>query len=237
MSKGIFAVCVAALLCWASEAAADSITEGSGTPDLKLLFVGNSLIYFNGGVHKVTGSPHWTKGSRACTFGGRLPYLAPSQPVLSSASHTLGESCNYCSACGSMASTAAIIKHRTSGEVVAKLMYAQLHAHAATWYEERSNGCTQVVAGLLHDEFPSAIIKADQVAGPNYLFTQHLDNAQKPGTAQWETLGPNSTDHWDFVLFQVRSLTREACYCLTEACSHKSLTSEQLAYIEKQSRA
>ena len=57
MSKGVFAVCVAALLCWASEAAADSVTEGSGTPDLKLLFVGNSLIYFNGGVHKVTRSP------------------------------------------------------------------------------------------------------------------------------------------------------------------------------------
>ena len=57
MSKGVFAMCVAALLCWASEVAADSITEGSGTPDLKLLFVGNSLIYFNGGVHKVTQTP------------------------------------------------------------------------------------------------------------------------------------------------------------------------------------
>ena len=104
-----------------------------------------------------------------------------------------------------MASVAAIIKHRTSAKVVAKLMYAQFHAHAATWHEERGNGCTQVVAGLLHDEFPSAIIQADQVAGPNFLFTQHLDNAQKPGTAQWDTLGHNSTDHWDFVLFQVRS--------------------------------
>ena len=109
-----------------------------------------------------------------------------------------------------MASVAADVKVQTSAEVVARLMYALLRAYAATRHEERGNGCVQVVAGLLHDEFPSAIIQADQVAGPNFLFTQHLDNAQKPGTAQWETLGPNSTDHWDVVLFQVRSLVRQS---------------------------
>ena len=102
---------------------------------------------------------------------------------------------------------------RTIAEVAAKLMYAQLNADAATWHDVHVSVCMQVVAGLLHDEFPSAIIRADQVAAPNYLFTQHLDNAQKPGTAQWETLGPNSTDHWDFVLFQVRYLVGSFSYC------------------------
>ena len=44
------------LLCafyWGRAADADSVVDGSGSPDLKLLFVGNSLIYYNGGVYKV----------------------------------------------------------------------------------------------------------------------------------------------------------------------------------------
>ena len=74
MSKGIFVVCIAALLCWATEAAADSVTEGSGTPDLKLLFVGNSLIYFNGGVHKVTCFIHdGQKAAAPAPSEGRVP--------------------------------------------------------------------------------------------------------------------------------------------------------------------
>lgn len=64
----------------------------------------------------------------------------------------------------------------------------------------------QVVAGLLHDRFPNVTIQADQVAAPNFLFQQHLEKALTPGTAQAETLGPNSTVHWDYVLFQVGCL-------------------------------
>ena len=114
-------------------------------------------------------------------------------------------------------------------------MYAQFHTYAATWHDERGTGCMQVVAGLLHDEFPSAIIQADQVAGPNFLFTQHLDNAQKPGTAQWDTLGPNSTDHWDFVLFQVCC---PSLLALPNRCVRTHfLTIEQNAYAKMQSKA
>ena len=61
----------------------------------------------------------------------------------------------------------------------------------------------QVVAGLLHDHFPNATIQADQVVGPNFLLTQHLQAAQTPGTAQYETLSPDSKDSWDVVIFQV----------------------------------
>ena len=61
----------------------------------------------------------------------------------------------------------------------------------------------QVVASLLSERFPDATIQADQVVWPNFLLSQHLQRAQTPGTPQAETFGPNSTDHWDFVLFQV----------------------------------
>lgn len=66
----------------------------------------------------------------------------------------------------------------------------------------------QVVAGLLHDRFPSATIQADQVVGPNFLLSQHLQQAQTPGTAQYETLAADSKDHWDAVIFQVSSITK-----------------------------
>ena len=65
----------------------------------------------------------------------------------------------------------------------------------------------QVVAGLLHDRFPSATIQADQVVGPNFLLSQHLQQAQTPGTAQYQTLAADSKDHWDAVIFQVCSLS------------------------------
>ncbi len=64
----------------------------------------------------------------------------------------------------------------------------------------------QVVAGLLHDHFPNATIQADQVVGPNFLLSQHLQQAQTTGTAQYQTLSADSKDHWDAVIFQVRSL-------------------------------
>jgi len=38
---------------WSTFAASDSVVDGSGRPDLRLLFVGNSLLYYNGGVYKV----------------------------------------------------------------------------------------------------------------------------------------------------------------------------------------
>ena len=62
----------------------------------------------------------------------------------------------------------------------------------------------QVVASLLSDRFPDATIQADQVVWPNFLLSQHLQEAETPGTPQAETFGPNSTNRWDFVLFQVR---------------------------------
>jgi hypothetical protein len=61
----------------------------------------------------------------------------------------------------------------------------------------------QVVASLLSDRFPDATIQADQVVWPDMLLSQQLQRAETPGTPQAETFGPNSTDHWDFVLFQV----------------------------------
>ncbi len=64
-----------------------------------------------------------------------------------------------------------------------------------------------MVAGLLHDHFPNATIQADQVVGSNFLFSQHLQQAQIPGTSQYETLSSESKDHWDFVLFQVCSFS------------------------------
>jgi len=38
---------------WGTLVASDSVVDGSGRPDLRLLFVGNSLLYYNGGVYKV----------------------------------------------------------------------------------------------------------------------------------------------------------------------------------------
>ena len=70
----------------------------------------------------------------------------------------------------------------------------------------RSQRCSvwvQVVAGLLHNRFPNATIQADQVVGSNFLLAQHLEQAQTPGTSQYETLAPDSKEHWDAVIFQV----------------------------------
>ena len=53
MSPLITAACLIGALCWGTAAAQDSVQDGNGTPDLKLLFVGNSLLYYNGGVYKV----------------------------------------------------------------------------------------------------------------------------------------------------------------------------------------
>lgn len=50
-----FIPAVLSLLCigWTNAAAAKLVTDGNGSPELKVLFVGNSLLYFNGGVYKV----------------------------------------------------------------------------------------------------------------------------------------------------------------------------------------
>ena len=53
MSPLVTAACLIGALCWGTAAASDSVQEGNGTPDLKLLFVGNSLLYYNGGAYKV----------------------------------------------------------------------------------------------------------------------------------------------------------------------------------------
>ena len=53
MSSLVTAACLISALCWGTAAATDSVQEGNGTPDLKLLFVGNSLLYYNGGAYKV----------------------------------------------------------------------------------------------------------------------------------------------------------------------------------------
>ena len=53
MSWRASALLLLCAICWGRAADADSVVDGSGSPDLKLLFVGNSLIYYNGGVYKV----------------------------------------------------------------------------------------------------------------------------------------------------------------------------------------
>ncbi|CAL8461564.1 g1095 [Coccomyxa elongata] len=68
-----------------------------------------------------------------------------------------------------------------------------------------NGGVNHVVAKLLHHHFPRTAFEASQVAESNFLLRQHLEKAWTPGTHQYEALGINSTEKWDFVIFQEES--------------------------------
>lgn len=72
MSPLITLACLIGALCWSGAAATDTVQEGNGIPDLKLLFVGNSLLYYNGGVYKVQ---PWSRRS----FPSLFPYKVERQ--------------------------------------------------------------------------------------------------------------------------------------------------------------
>lgn len=61
----------------------------------------------------------------------------------------------------------------------------------------------QVVANVLSQRFPSTAIEAVQIAEPGELLVEHLGKALTPGTYEYEALGAESEERWDFVILQV----------------------------------
>ncbi len=59
---------------------------------------------------------------------------------------------------------------------------------------------------MLSQQFPSTAIKAVQIAEPGELLVEHLGKALTPGTYEYEALGAESEEQWDFVILQVRQL-------------------------------
>jgi hypothetical protein len=62
--------------------------------------------------------------------------------------------------------------------------------------------CTQVVAGILQHQFPNATVEVDQLATPSFRLKDHLAQAVTNGTDESKAFGPNSTQLWDYIVFQ-----------------------------------
>jgi hypothetical protein len=57
----------------------------------------------------------------------------------------------------------------------------------------------------MQQQFPQVAVEAVELAEPNELLIGHLARALTPGTDHYDAFGPDSTQHWDHIVFQEES--------------------------------